>query len=94
MQKSTHYTFCLTLKLLGVRKVGFNCFEMCDRIEGNCTWCGTEGMCCSRTVWTGPDCDGSFGGIEHECVDPPSKNALGTLRQNKLNIIQMYNQRI
>ena len=43
---------------------------MCNKKQGKCNYCGTEGFCC-RQDWhdTSAGCDGTFGGIGmHQCV--------------------------
>ena len=47
---------------------GEECWWECNKQQGKCDWCGTEGWCC-RIDWTGNGCDGSIGGTEnHQCV--------------------------
>ena len=44
----------------------------CNKQEGKCDWCGTEGWCC-RKDFIGNGCDGSFGGESgHRCVLKPN----------------------
>ena len=44
----------------------------CNKQEGKCDWCGTEGWCC-RKGFIGNGCDGSFGGESgHRCVLKPN----------------------
>merc|ERR1712166_609003 len=47
---------------------GKDCWNGCNKKQGKCTWCGTDGFCC-RMGWIGNGCDGSFGGAYgHQCV--------------------------
>ena len=54
---------------------GDECYSTCNNTQGLCSWCGSEGMCCTQKVdWndTGNGCDGNFGGqTRHECVLKP-----------------------
>ena len=52
---------------------GEKCWGRCNKQEGKCDWCGTEGWCC-RKDRIGNGCDGTFGGsgvfntgVHHEC---------------------------
>ena len=50
-----------------------DCWNGCNKQQGKCDWCGTEGWCC-RIGWTGNGCDGLFGGSRgHLCVSKPGK---------------------
>ena len=54
---------------------GEECYEKCGHKQGECSWCGSKGMCCSQNDnWndTSYECDGTFGGMtRHECVLKP-----------------------
>ena len=56
---------------------GLDCWGHCSEQQGPCSWCGSEGMCCTKKPgWTDTSngCDGTFGGeTEHECVLKPGK---------------------
>ena len=51
-----------------------NCWQQCGGKQGRCSWCGTHGLCCTKTPgWTNManGCDGTFGGeTAHECALP------------------------
>ena len=45
-----------------------DCWDDCNKQEGKCAWCGTDGWCC-RKDWVGNGCDGNIGGPnDHQCV--------------------------
>ena len=49
------------------------CFNGCNKTQGECNWCGGMGGWCCRKVekmeWIGNGCDGTFGGDSyHACV--------------------------
>ena len=48
---------------------GKDCWKGCEKTQGRCEWCGTEGWCC-RLGWEGNGCDGSMGaeGMGHVCT--------------------------
>merc|ERR1712110_83117 len=57
----------------GLQNKGKECWWVCGRREGECSWCG-DGMCC-RKGWTGNGCDGTIGGRRnHQCVAKPEEN--------------------
>lgn len=52
------------------------CFDECTengRGQGNCGWCGLEGLCCRKgSSWIGNGCDGHIGEKDHHmCVSKP-----------------------
>ena len=52
------------------------CFNACNKTQGECNWCGGMGGWCCRKVekmeWIGNGCDGTFGGDSfHACVLNP-----------------------
>ena len=50
---------------------GEECWWECNKQQGKCDWCGTEGWCC-RMNWKGNGCDGSIGGANnHQCTLNP-----------------------
>ena len=50
---------------------GVDCWQGCNKKQGKCDWCGTEGWCC-RMNWKGNGCDGSIGGANnHQCTLNP-----------------------
>ena len=55
-----------------LKNAGLDCWNHCSDQQGPCSWCGTEGMCCTiKHGWTDTSngCDGSFGGAtRHECA--------------------------
>ena len=55
---------------------GKDCWYKCNRRQGPCPWCGSEGYCCTQqNDWndTSNGCDGTFGGVSmHECALKPS----------------------
>merc|ERR1719458_1259310 len=55
---------------------GKDCWKGCEKTQGRCEWCGTDGWCC-RLGWEGNGCDGSMGasGMGHVCT---SKEELPT----------------
>ena len=59
------YTF------IALQNKGKNCWSHCNGQQGPCSWCGTEGMCCTKKPgWTDTSngCDGTFGGLTgHKC---------------------------
>ena len=59
---------------------GLDCWGHCSEQQGPCSWCGCEGMCCTKKPgWTDTSngCDGTFGGeTEHECALKPGKFVL------------------
>ena len=75
--------------------VGEDCWWHCWGKQGHCSWCGTEGMCCTmKDGWTDTSngCDGTFGGYErHECSARPGKfllfNSVLTIRMVKFQTI-------
>ena len=61
-----------------LKNAGQQCWWGCNKNQGPCSWCGSEGMCC-RKYWKGNGCDGSIGGgRRHECTKKPEagKNIL------------------
>jgi len=46
-----------------VANIGKLCWNECNDQQGYCDWCGTYGLCCSRTLADGPSngCDGKLG---------------------------------
>ena len=45
-----------------------DCWNGCNKQEGKCAWCGTDGWCC-RKDRVGNGCDGNIGGPNnHQCV--------------------------
>ena len=48
---------------------GKDCWKGCEKTQGRCEWCGTEGWCC-RLGWEGNGCDGGMGakGMGHVCT--------------------------
>ena len=58
-----------------LKNTGLDCWPPCSGQQGPCSWCGTEGMCCTmKTGWsdTSNGCDGTFGGeTKHECYLRP-----------------------
>ena len=52
------------------KNYGLDCWNGCSSKQGQCAWCGTEGMCC-RIGWTGNGCDGNMGikDLGHVCVE-------------------------
>ena len=50
---------------------GKDCFDVCKK-QGRCDWCGMDGWCC-RKDRVGNGCDGTFGGLNHQCVLKPGK---------------------
>ena len=60
-----------------IRNTGKSCWGHCNKKQGACSWCGSEGMCCTQKPgWNdiSKGCDGTFGGLTmHECVRKPSK---------------------
>jgi len=50
---------------------------MWQKKQGPCSWCGKEGLCCTKkSSWhdTSNGCDGTFGGLTmHECSLKTSK---------------------
>ena len=54
-------------------RLGEDCWDGCNKQQGKCEWCGSEGYCC-RQGWEGNECDGTFGGPNnHQCVLKPGK---------------------
>ena len=54
-----------------IKNTGIDCWYFCNKRQGPCPWCGTEGSCCTqKSGWTdiSNGCDGTFGGLtRHEC---------------------------
>ena len=54
-----------------LKNEGLDCWSHCSSQQGPCSWCGTEGMCCTtKSGWTDMSngCDGTFGGPTfHAC---------------------------
>ena len=44
---------------------GKNCWDGCNKQQGRCNWCGTDGYCCRKGWSIGNGCDGTFGGTGH-----------------------------
>ena len=56
----------------GLENGGQDCWGGCNKKQGKCAWCGTNGWCC-RESWIGNGCDGTLGGPnQHLCVLKPS----------------------
>merc|ERR1712179_72566 len=58
---------------------GKDCWSYCNGQQGPCSWCGSEGMCCTQKSGypASNGCDGSFGGqTMHECALKPDKICL------------------
>ena len=58
---------------------GKDCWSYCNGQQGPCSWCGSEGMCCTQKSGypASNGCDGSFGGqTMHECALKPGKICL------------------
>ena len=54
-----------------LKNVGEHCWDGCNKQQGKCDWCGTNGWCCRKGV-TGNGCDGTFGGqTQSQCVSNP-----------------------
>jgi hypothetical protein len=55
------------------KNVGEECWWTCGQKNGNCSWCGAEGMCCRLgSKWIVGGCDGNVGGANrHECTKKP-----------------------
>ena len=51
------------------------CLDNCGKKQGYCSYCGSEGLCCTQNrTWfdISNGCDGFFGGIDvHECTLRP-----------------------
>ena len=51
--------------------IGLDCWDDCNKQQGPCEWCGSEGYCC-KIGMIGNGCDGTFGGDKvHKCVFEP-----------------------
>ena len=60
-----------------------DCLDKCNKLEGKCDWCGTDGWCCAKNQ-IGSGCDGTFGGDPgHQCVLKPLKPPSNTYLHRK-----------
>ena len=60
-----------------MKNAGQSCWLDCNKQQGKCEWCGTEGYCCMKDWPAGNGCDGSFGGENgHECLLRPTKGTV------------------
>ena len=52
---------------------GKDCWYDCNGVQGACSWCGRQGMCCKIGYTdTSNGCNGAFGGkSRHECALKP-----------------------
>lgn len=70
--------------LANITNTGKSCWGHCNSKQGACSWCGSEGMCCTqKTGWNdmSKGCDGTFGGLSrHECVRKPSKISINVYK--------------
>ena len=66
------YEVKLVAELTDLKNTGNDCWNKCNDKQGPCSWCGSDGMCCTRKLsWTDKSngCDGTIGGVtKHECV--------------------------
>ena len=64
----------------GIQNEGQQCWDQCGHKNGDCDWCGSEGMCCRQGGhWAKDGCDGSVGGHNrHECAKKPTVDNSGT----------------
>ena len=62
-----------------LKNVDLDCWDNCGKKDGQCSWCGSEGYCC--TMKDGYEhsngCDGTFGGREeHRCDLKPGNKCM------------------
>ena len=64
----------------GIQNEGEQCWWTCGRKNGECDWCGKEGMCCRQgSRWAKQGCDGEIGGKHrHECSKIPNAATSGS----------------
>ena len=54
-----------------LENVNKDCWFQCNKQQGKCNWCGTDGWCCKAGT-IGNGCDGTFGGRKgHRCALKP-----------------------
>ena len=57
-----------------LENVNKDCWFQCNKQQGKCIWCGTDGLCCKNGT-KGSGCDGTFGGkTGHRCVIKAGKH--------------------
>ena len=71
--------FLTDIQPSGLENAGLSCWKDCNKRQGKCDWCGTDGYCCRKYFWknTKNGCDGSFGGNnKHTCVLKPPEGTI------------------
>jgi hypothetical protein len=61
-----------------IQNEGDECWGQCGGKNGNCSWCGAEGMCCRQGInWIKGGCDGMVGGAnKHQCSKKPNSGKI------------------
>merc|ERR1712136_612155 len=62
-----------------LQNVGHYCWLQCNKVNGRCLFCGSEGLCC-RKGWPGNECDGKIGlsPDHHRCSPRPGLQLPGS----------------
>ena len=75
-----------------LENAGQDCWNHCYGEQGPCSWCGSNGMCCTtKSEWTDTTngCDGTFGGSAfHACTLKPGTIPPSLIFISSLHIYQ------